>query len=107
MNRRQLLSGVPAAGMAMSATAQPGPDQTPILRLFEKHCSLTSAGKENREFADDPRDQIEEEMMALPSTCAADLAAKMIVAHCYGEFSCLELDCRVWTEARALVGASA
>lgn len=52
-------------------------------------------------------DRIEAEMMALPSTCAADVAAKMLVAHRDGEMSCLFFDDPVWVEARELTGGLA
>lgn len=52
----------------------------------------------------DRMDAIEDQLMALPSTSAADLAAKMLVAHCFGLFTCLCEDAPVWTEAWKLVG---
>lgn len=46
-------------------------------------------------------DAIEDEMMATRSTCAADMAAKMLIAHRDGESSCLGRDHPVWMEACA------
>ena len=56
----------------------------------------------------DERDRIEDEMMAIPSVTAQDMAAKMLVAHRGGELTCLKFeDAPVWAEARALVEALA
>ena len=48
-------------------------------------------------------DRIEEEMMALPCTCAADFAAKAIVSTCNGGAFPDWKTGPLWVEARALV----
>ncbi len=98
-------------------------NDTEILRLFREHRSIRQAAERHvysgRDYGagyknEDEEmellfwkrtDAIEAEMNALPSTCAADFAAKMITSHCHGEFSCLDWDNNpVWIEARKLVG---
>lgn len=87
-----------------------------ILRLFHRHQKITETASNHKCMSNDSSgdaelqslfyrrtDEIEAEMMALPSSSAADLAAKMIVAHCNGDLSCLPWDDPVWVEARALI----
>jgi len=115
MSRRTLLTALPATGVALALPAAAETGQTEILRLFHRHqaiketarthvCTATGKGEDDElEFLFYRHtDRLESEMMALPSTCAADMAAKMIVAHCDGDFSCLPYDDPVWIEARAL-----
>ena len=120
-NRRMVLKGFPAALAGMIAVpAEASEGDTPILRLFNLHRAIleaagahvcTAIGKgEDEELARlfyVRTDRIEEEIMALPCTCAADFAAKLIVDTCNGVlFSNWETGA-IWKEARALTGALA
>lgn len=118
MSRRTLLTMLPASGVALALPAAADPGQTEILRLFHRHqkiklaardhvCTATGKGEDEEleRLFYRHTDKLEDDMMALPSTCAADLAAKMIVAHCDGDFSCLSWDDPVWIEARRITAA--
>ncbi len=124
MKRREFLkntalasaAALPASSALAAAEASLQGD-TPILRLFHKHQALTNDAEQyiidHPEGDDEELEQlfyqqigaIEAEMMALPSTCAADFAAKTIVdtakGGCFSEWE----TGRLWHEARALVGA--
>lgn len=90
---------------------------TQILRLYHEHQSLKAAStvycdanlddpnldEKMEELFFEKTDALEDELMALPSTCAADLAAKMLLAHRGGEDSLIHLDDPAWVEALALV----
>lgn len=114
MSRRTLLTALPASGVALALPADADTGETEIQRLFYLHQTIKGAARNHVSTVSDEdeelerlfffhTDRIEDEMMALPSTCSADLAAKMIVAHCNGEFSCLSWDNPVWIEARRFV----
>lgn len=115
MSRRTLLIALPASGAALTLPAAAQPDETEIMCLFRKHQEIMAAARvhvcaatgmdeddelENLFFRHANR--IEDDMMALPSTCAADMAAKMIVAHGSGDLSCVPWDDSVWIEARQI-----
>lgn len=120
LNRRKLLMGLPFAGAALAIPAMAEADErrTQILRLFHqhqaildaaaKHISATASVDEELERLFYCRsDKIEEEMMALPCTCAADFAAKVIVDSARGgRVSDWETGA-IWKEARALTGGAA
>lgn len=120
-SRRHVVAAVAAVAVsAGGGSAVAG--ETHILRLFREHQVLRAASKAYV-YTGDPDDEdetmetlfyrhadlIEAEMMALPSTCAAYVAAKMLVAHGAPslELSCLHSDDPVWVEARELTGVSA
>ena len=119
MKRRLFLSmpGVALVTCASPAAAIDG--ETEILRLFREHSAiLDAAGKHvcaatvKDEDAElellfyQHSDKIEAEMMALPCTCAADFAAKVIVdTVCGGIFSNWETGA-IWLEARALTSSA-
>jgi hypothetical protein len=119
MCRRSFLKALPIAGVGMSVPVQVEAEtqDTEILRLGRLHWDLRAAAKDHvytpaQEDEDeqlarlffDEADFIEREMMSIPSSCAADVAAKMLVAHGYGESSCLYLHNPVWVEAIQLMG---
>ncbi|MBF52524.1 MAG: hypothetical protein CL813_06185 [Confluentimicrobium sp.] len=93
---------------------------TPILRLFHEHraireaaaahvCAVDGKGEdaELERLFYGRSDQIEAQLMALPCTCAADFAAKLIVDTHEGEtYSHWETGA-IWQEARALTGLEA
>lgn len=123
IDRRQLLAAAPAAGFAaMVAGAVPveAMAETPIMDLYRRYVEINTAaqayvydladGDDEDEVAERLfyrfRDQVEDQLMATPAVTAQDMAAKMIVAHKDGDFTCLHYDRDpVWAEARALVGA--
>lgn len=119
MNRRLFLS-MPSVALVTCTTPAAAIDgETEILRLFREHeAILDAAGKHDcaatgkDEAAElellfyQHSDKIEAEMMALPCTCAADFAAKMIVDTVRGgTFSDWEKGA-IWQEARTLTGCS-
>ena len=90
---------------------------TAILRLFHERQALIDAAGEHicartgRDEDDEfdslfyrRSDELEAQMMALPCTCAADFAAKMIVGTCQGGVFSDWKDGEIWREARDLVG---
>ena len=101
-----------------------GKVHTPILRLFHEHQAILLAANEYHYAGEHIRtesdidaeldrlfyqhsDRIEAELKALPCTCAADFAAKMIIDTVRGEvFSDWETGA-LWVEARALTGCEA
>jgi len=119
MSRRTILAALPATGATLALPAAANPGKTEILRLFHRYRAIREAAKTHVCTAigkgqDDEMeslfwrrtDRLVAEMMALPSTCAADMAAKMIVAHCDGDFTCLSYDDPAWLEARQLTGSA-
>lgn len=86
--------------------------QTEILRLFQLHQVLTEEADRHIQSGHDDEDgqryaaqiaDLEDKMQALPSTCAADFAAKAIALTANGQsFPDWETD-PLWIEARALV----
>ena len=106
--RRALLASVPAV-------AAPAPESE-ILRLFREYRDLVIAG--NAHEPTDPATETEEmdrlfwnrtreieaQMLALPSTSAADFAAKVIVNTMQGDAMEPWETGALWIEARALTG---
>lgn len=126
MNRRDVLTaGSAAALMPCAVASRPMPtsmaptdgNDTPILRLFRRHREIINSATAH-DFHDaavdedeelerifyQEADRIEDEMMALPCTCAADLAAKLIVDSCCGVAFTDWKTGPLWIEARALAG---
>lgn len=103
----------PASGMALA-----GAGGTDILRLFHRRQKIIATARNyvcNGSDEDEEReleslfyrraDRLEDQMMALPCTCAADFAAKVIVGTCKGEvFSDWETG-SLWIEARRLTAS--
>ena len=86
-------------------------NDTPILQLFRAYEALGAAAR-NSQFTDDaddvrlfydPQNEIEAAMMAIPCTCAADFAAKAIVATANGETFPVWETSALWVEARSLI----
>lgn len=109
MNRRQVI----AAGAATLVPVADAAAQTPIMALYQRYCILTVAADRHVCTAADPdeelerlffadRDQIEDQIMALPCVSAADFAAKLIVDSCRGDLCADWADGLIWIEARAL-----
>lgn len=113
--RRALLKAAPALALVGAVPAKGvASTDTPVMALFRRHQAITVAAASHPVDDDEElerlfyreRDKIEEEMDALPALTAQDMAAKMVVAHSYGDHSCLSYDRNlVWREARALIGA--
>lgn len=113
MNRRQIIAA--PAVLALGAVPAVADGETEILRLFRQREAIRKAAMalvcvtdaEDAELEDlfwRRADEIEDELMSLPSTCAADFAAKVITDTARGElFSDWETGA-LWKEARALVG---
>lgn len=123
--RRSFMASLPFAGAAVGtpALAQADNGDTPILRLFHKHQAIVagidyyvanglarSSGKDEEEelyrLFYQYSDKLEEEIMTLPSTCAADFAAKMIIDTVKGGLVADWETGAIWQEARALTGCS-
>lgn len=117
LSRRNLLTISAGAVVAPAAALAQGGTTTPIVALYRKYVAMRAemaAAFDADAMSDDEyseaffaaSDRIEAEMMDLPCTCAADFAAKMLVSHCDGDFSCLPKHDTIWAEARQLVGAA-
>lgn len=119
MSRRAFATALPALGATLATPVSPDTGQTEILRLFHLHQAIKESSRtfvsgETGTCEADQMDflfyrhieRLEAEMMVQPSTCAADLAAKMIIAHCDGELTCLSWDDPLWMEARQLTGSA-
>lgn len=121
MDRREALKkaacSVAVIAAPAVAIADPNDGDTAILRLFRERCDLrdaiNNAWMNDPDTSDEALDAdvdvmraIEAQMMRLPTTCAADFAAKVIVdtaeAGCLSEWETGAL----WKEARALTGCS-
>lgn len=94
---------VPGSAMAMD---------TPVLRLYREYMEVRAQALAADDDDDGEAfflrfDAIEAAIMELPSTCAADFAAKMLVTHSDGDCSLLCKNDPVWQEARALVEGAA
>ena len=95
VSRRSLLRASPAL-LAPSLLAGPAlaSGDTPILRLFrEWDAAEAAANNSDWPLGDDDLDSgvdgistLEERIEAEPVTCLADLAAKIIVSTCWGDF---------------------
>ena len=95
VTRRSLLRASPAL-LAPSLLAGPAlaSADTPILRLFREwdaaeaaaNCSEWPLGDDDLDSAVDGISTLEERIEAEPVTCLADLAAKIIVSTCWGDF---------------------
>lgn len=115
LGRRQLLVGATLAGtiatMPMAATAEPEGD-TRIVKLYREHRDILARGTVYPSDDDDELERlfwneanaIEAEMMALPCTCAADFAAKMVIATSEGGVMIDWETDPLWIEARRLIG---
>lgn len=93
-------------------------NDTPILRLFREIQDLWRQGHEAAALGEmDPQDVQERffdpalfkeaELLALPPFCAADFAAKMIVASEEWDFEPGQSNDPIWVEARNLTGYAA
>ncbi|ARC87902.1 hypothetical protein [Rhodovulum sp. MB263] len=116
MKRRTFLAAAPLAVPTMTKAEA---DQSQILRLFHRHraildaarrhvCNVTGRGEDAELDLLFYRhsNKIEEEMMSLPSTCAADFAAKVIVETVCGQCGADWETSMIWKEARLLVGVA-
>lgn len=112
--RRQVLLALPLSNAALVGPCvdRAEADGTLILRLFHENRALIAAAAVHPSLDDAllfdlfyrKADQIEAEMMALPCTCAADFAAKMIVGTAKGEIFPNWATGEIWDEARTLTG---
>ncbi len=105
-----------SAALAAADVSQQG--DTLILRLFRAHEAVKDEATQyiiDHPEGDDEEleqlfyqqtDAIEAAMMALPCTCAADFAAKTIVATLRGELFDDWETAALWREARSLTGAA-
>ena len=72
--------------------------KTPILRLYAQHKALLDANSDDT----DRMERLENQIMRLPSTCAADFAAKAIVDTGRGSVLSDWHTGALWAEARSL-----
>lgn len=95
--------------------APPEAEDTEILRLYRRHRDLFAAAAAEGRISNEALDRlyyreadaIRDRIAELPSTCAADFAAKLIVA-AVGGHEMLDWDHgAIWREARALTGEAA
>src|SRR5688500_15838715 len=100
------IASLPAVGGATAALAVPA-EPSPILALFREWAAMfdeaaNSDGNESQSARLDICYDLEKRMAALPSTSAADMAAKLIAFTSYGEWG-LDEDGTLIAEARSLV----
>ena len=95
----------------LDAPEAPGTD-TPVMRLFRQWHELYEAANDPEiteaecEAICEQYRGIEDRMLALPSECAADFAAKVCAYTSFGAFTLEEsVAPELWAEARELVGA--
>ncbi len=122
VSRRTLLRAAPAVGFAaIVAGSVPveAATETPIMALYRRYMKINEAWRAyiyTPADGDDEdeavhrlfhrhRDEVEDQIMSLPSQTAQDMAAKALVSHCHGDMTCLHYETDpFWAEARALVG---
>lgn len=116
--RRGLLRSLPALGAIVAAPSafaeQAHSHDTAILALFRRRRALVDAAEAHSSQDDEElealfyreADAIEEQMMSMPCTSAADFAAKFIVASGCGTIAPDWLTDPVCAEARLLTGVS-
>lgn len=105
--RRSFIAAAATATIALAVPASAVVADTPVLQIYRKYKAI----REESLWADDADmetyyalfDSMEAAIATMPSTCAADFAAKMLVTHCNGDYSLLGSNDPVWAEARALV----
>ncbi|RHZ91862.1 hypothetical protein D1122_20635 [Cereibacter sphaeroides] len=111
ITRRTALA-VPLA-CAGGALAMPPAEETAIMALYRRFCALGAAAAAHPSMDDQELDrlfyieqgEIEDAIMAAPTTTALDLAVKMLVAYDHGEIDCLSHDRHpLWIEVRTMVG---
>ncbi|WP_283176825.1 hypothetical protein [Gemmobacter sp. 24YEA27] len=122
MKRRDILSLAPAA--VLGCTIPVGActltlSETPIMALHRRYVDINDAARAyvHDEISGEGEgdaverlffrewDRVEDAITAIPPTTAQDMTAKTLVAHCHGDFTCLNYDTSpFWAEARALVG---
>lgn len=120
INRRALVVAAPALLLGAPALSSPTTHDTPIVSLFRKHRAIHAAAgaytttllgtdedEELERLFYREADQVEEAMMAMPCTCPADFAAKVIVATARGEAYPNWENGPIWIEARALLNCEA
>lgn len=115
MKRRDMLAiGAAALTLPVTGTAALSEPESQIMVLYRRYCAITEAARahpsENDAELDalfyDERDMIEDQLARIPAVSAQDMAAKMLVAHCHGDFTCLDYhNDPIWVETRALVCA--
>lgn len=119
MMRREVFMG--AVGVVLctgagSSRLQADGAETPILALYRRYVALTDQAAAHICTTDDEdaeldrlfydeRNRIEDAMIAMPSTCAADFAAKVTVYTCEGSVFTDPECSEVWLEARRLIAA--
>lgn len=87
--------------------------KTPILQLFaqwrtlQTHCNNPRLTDAEADIADAELLAVENSLIAAPTTCAADFAAKVLAYTSYGAFALTD-SCapEIWAEAYALTGIS-
>lgn len=109
MNRRKFLAIAPAATV-LPAAAQAS--DSGIMDLFAEYrwrfikyeTMPVTTPEEVSEALWSEMSALEDAMMAIPARTAQDMAAKMIVGHCFGTLTCNDYETSPeWIEARALV----
>ena len=114
-SRRELLKGAPLAAISMtsggSALASESVNQTQIMVLFRQWEAHRRDGEDENLVPEEAIDAhldavgaIERKMLNIPSTSAADFAAKVCAYTCFGLFNLSEEYApEIWAEARQLL----
>ena len=119
LSRRSLLAALPVSGLALTAHRAPASEgDTEIIRLLRQHYVIIEASNNHVYTSTGPDEdeeylrlflrpalELENKIMSMPSTCAADLCAKLILATDWGEQIEWRHDIKdIRQDARALIG---
>lgn len=112
MNRREILTAVPAALVAGAHPAVPRKDETPVVRAYQKWrrlkdrwCAADGVTDDESNAWCDIVNEAGRAVVDAPSESAMDLIYKLIAHTHDGDHDISEADGgeRIWEEARALV----
>lgn len=110
-SRRTLLKGLTASGGVLALAHVAGTNTpTPVIRLYRRwevaRAELSGASDDDCDRLGDRLLELEEQMLALPSQNAADLAAKIAAYSHWGDFALPEPDSSIWAEIGSLIASA-
>jgi hypothetical protein len=110
-SRRTLLKGLTASGGVLAlAHASRTHTPTPIIRLYRRwevaRAELCGASDDDCDRLADRLFELEDQMLALPSQSAADIAAKIAAYSHWGDAALPEPGSALWTEIGSLIASA-